>query len=244
MLTERGVVENRCFVLIDERARMVNGKRIGILSTVAADYDVAGAQLELRFPDGSSVRDEVRAGEAIEAHFFSTRTTAQLVPGPFSHALSRYTGQPLRLVRADPRLSAIDRGPPGAVSLISDASVRRLGEIAGEPVDPRRFRMLIGVGGFAAHAEDALVGRRVRIGAASVAVRGHVGRCVVTTQHPDTGAVDLPTLDLLGYRRGLDTTEPLAFGVYGEVLVPGLVRIGDPIHPEAGAAHSLVASAA
>ena len=37
-------------------------------------------------------------------------------------------------------------------------------------------------------------------------------------------------VDLLRfYRSGLDTTEPLAFGVYGEVLEPGRVAIGDPI---------------
>lgn len=229
MLTDRGVADNRAFFLVDERARMVNGKRIGILGAVAADYDIAGEQLELRFPDGSCVRDEVRAGEAIAARFFSTSTTAQLVPGPFSQALSRYAGQPLRLVRADPRRTAIDRGPRGAVSLISQASVQRLSTIAGAAVDPRRFRMLIEADGLDAHEEDTFVGRRVRIGAASAIVRGHVGRCLVTTQHPETGEVDLPTLDLLAYRRGLDTTEPLAFGVYGEVLAPGMVRLGDPV---------------
>ena len=59
---------------------------------------------------------------------------------------------------------------------------------------------------------------------------GHVGRCLVTSRDPETGEVDLPTLDLLGaYRRDLDTTEPLPFGIYGEVLVPGVVRVGDAV---------------
>jgi MOSC domain-containing protein YiiM len=40
----------------------------------------------------------------------------------------------------------------------------------------------------------------------------------------------MPTLELLRqYRGGADTTEPLAVGVYGEVLVPGTVRCGDPV---------------
>jgi uncharacterized protein YcbX len=64
-----------------------------------------------------------------------------------------------------------------------------------------------------------------------VAFRGHVGRCLVTSQSPDTGVVDLPTLELLSYRRGAATTEPLAFGVFGEVLEPGTVRIGDSVVP-------------
>ena len=58
----------------------------------------------------------------------------------------------------------------------------------------------------------------------------HVGRCSITTRHPETGAVDLPTLDLLrSYRGDVDTTEPLAFGVYGEVLEGGRVAVGDPV---------------
>ncbi len=37
-------------------------------------------------------------------------------------------------------------------------------------------------------------------------------------------------LDLLrSYRGGLDTTEPLAFGVYGEVVEPGRVALGDRV---------------
>jgi hypothetical protein len=41
----------------------------------------------------------------------------------------------------------------------------------------------------------------------------------------------MPTLELLSYRRDLPSTEPLAFGVFGEVLEPGLVRLGDPVDP-------------
>ena len=89
--------------------------------------------------------------------------------------------------------------------------------------------MLIEVAGPDPHQEDLWVGRTLRIGDAQVAMRGHVGRCLVTSQSPDTGLVDLPTLELLSYRRGLQTSEPLAFGVFGEVLEPGAVRLGDAI---------------
>jgi hypothetical protein len=90
--------------------------------------------------------------------------------------------------------------------------------------------MLIEIDGVEAHAEDAWVGHAVRIGEASVAFEGHVGRCLITSRDPDTGVVDLPTLDILrDYRRDLDTTEPLPFGVYGRVLEPGTVRVGDAV---------------
>ena len=47
--------------------------------------------------------------------------------------------------------------------------------------------------------------------------------------------VDLPTLDILGdYRGALDTTEPLPFGVWGRVLEPGTIRVGDEVTPPDG----------
>ncbi|HZD69060.1 MAG TPA: hypothetical protein VFA45_09150, partial [Actinomycetes bacterium] len=96
--------------------------------------------------------------------------------------------------------------------------------------DPRRFRMLLGVDGIAPHAEDGWLGRPVRVGGAVVVPRGHVGRCVVTTYHPQTAAHDLDTLHLLTrYRGDVDSTEALPFGVWAEVTHPGRVAVGDPV---------------
>jgi uncharacterized protein YcbX len=93
--------------------------------------------------------------------------------------------------------------------------------------------MLIEVDGLGAHEEDAWVGQSVRVGDAVIHFEGHVGRCVITTRHPEKGVVDVPTLKLLGrYRRDVDTTEPLAFGVYGRVVKPGVIRVGDPVAVE------------
>ncbi len=52
-LDELGARGNRRFYVIDERGRMVNGKRLGDLQTVIADYDVESGQLGLAFPDGT-----------------------------------------------------------------------------------------------------------------------------------------------------------------------------------------------
>jgi len=233
MLERTGVLENRRFYLIDERARMVNGKRIGILSAVRADFDADADWLTMSFPDGAQVSGPVLLGEPLETRFFSRTPVARLVTGPWSQALSQYTGVQLRLVQADPEEGGVDRGLAGTVSLISEASVARLEAVAGgREVDSRRFRMLIEVSGPEAHEEDEWVGHTMRVGGARVAFRGHVGRCLVTSQSPDTGVVDLPTLELLSYRRGAATSEPLAFGVFGEVLEPGPVRIGDSVAAE------------
>jgi uncharacterized protein YcbX len=51
----------------------------------------------------------------------------------------------------------------------------------------------------------------------------------VTTCDPDTAVSDLDTLKVLaGYRRD-GVVEPLPFGVYCDVAVPGRVRVGDAV---------------
>jgi uncharacterized protein YcbX len=153
------------------------------------------------------------------------------VRGPFSAALSDHAGERLRLVQPSDGRSAIDRGPEGGVSMISRGSLDALALVAErQSIDARRFRMTIELDGVEPFAEDGWIEREVGLGAARLRLRGHVGRCIVTSRHPESGAVDLPTLDLLrSFRAGLATTEPLPFGVYGEVLRPGEVRVGDRV---------------
>lgn len=229
-LQRTGVRENRRFYVVDARGRMLNGKQLGGLQAVIAQYSDQLRQLRMTFPDGRVIEDEVRVDGSMASRFYSRTEVGKLVMGPWSGALSEYLGQPLRLLEAG-EAGAVDRGARGAVSLISRASLIRLGEIAAtDAVDGRRFRMLLEVEGPAAHGEDEWVGHAVRIGEASVRFRGHVGRCLVTSRDPDTGCVDLPTLDIIGsYRPQHQTTEPLPFGIYGEVLEPGSIAIGDEL---------------
>jgi uncharacterized protein YcbX len=225
-LDELGALGNRRFFVIDERDHMINGKRFGPLQQVVAEC--AGDTLRLSFDDGSSVQASISLGEEITAKFFSGDVTGRLVNGPFSDALSSQLGRPLRIVEA---IGSVDRGRFGGVSLISRASLARLADEADEEsVDGRRFRMLIEIDGVAAHDEDRWVGRSARLGDAVVRFRGHVGRCLTTSRDPETGEVTLPTLDLLrAYRDSSESTEPLPFGIYGEVVTGGTVRVGDAV---------------
>jgi len=228
-----GVRENRRFYVIDARDRMVNSKVIGALQTVIADYSEDKRTLRFELPDGRVISGEIRLGDPISTRFFSQTAQGRLVEGPWSEALSQVGGRPLRLVEANGAGGGVDRGADGSVSLISRASLARLAEVAGEDsIDVRRFRMLVEIEGVDAHAEDRWVGRSVRVGEAVVSFGGHVGRCLITSRDPDTGKVDLPTLDVLGsYRTGLNTTEPLPFGIWGRVVEPGVVRVGDEVTP-------------
>jgi MOSC domain-containing protein len=227
VLGHAGVRDNRRFYVVDARRHLVNGKRLGELTAIDARY--AEPRLTLRFPDGSTVEGDVSLGDEVQTRFFSVSDTGRLVQGPWADALSEYAGRPLELVEA--RASAIDRGAMGVASVISRASLARLAQENGDDdIDWRRFRMLIEIDGLPAHGEDRWVGQATRIGGAVVKWGGHVGRCLTTSRDPDTGTIDLPTLDLLrSYRGALDTTEPLPFGVYGEVLDEGEVRVGDEV---------------
>lgn len=227
-LREHGAAGDRAFYLIDAGGEMINGKRLGELQSVVAAYDAAAGDLALTFPDGREVRAPVAHGEPLITSFFGQPRQARLLDGPWSAALSEFAGVGLRIVDGG---SAVDRGREAGVSLMSQASLGRLaGAAERDAVDGRRFRMLVEIGGVGPHEEDGWVGRRVRLGPALIRVNGHVGRCMVTTRNPETGVVDLKTLHALAaYRRDQVTTEPLPFGVYGEVLEPGTVRLGDPV---------------
>ncbi|HZE06751.1 MAG TPA: MOSC N-terminal beta barrel domain-containing protein [Solirubrobacteraceae bacterium] len=230
-LDEHGAAGNRSFYIVDDRGEMINGKRLGGLQAIVPDYDRERGELALTFPDGREVRAPVRYAATLPTRFFSRPRPARPLDGPWSQALSEHFGRPLRLVDGG---SAVDRGRKASVSLISRESLARLAGVAErDSVDGRRFRMLVEVGGGDAHQEDGWIGRRVRIGAALVAMHGHVGRCMVTTRNPESGHVDLRTLHALAaYRREIQSTEPLPFGIYGEVLAGATVRIGDAVVPD------------
>jgi uncharacterized protein len=230
VLEAGGVRGDRRFYLIDERGRMVNGKHLGALNEVTAELD-GDRQLTLDFPVSGRVSGPLEPGEALDTRFYSSARRARLMRGPFSAALSEHAGTQLRLVEPLDGRSAIDRGPDGGVSLISRASLFHLAQVAERSeIDARRFRMSIEIDGVGEFEEDRWVERELRVGDARLRLRGHVGRCIVTSRHPETGEVDLPTLDhLRSFRAGLATTEPLAFGVYGAVLRPGVVSVGDAV---------------
>ncbi len=228
-LTEAGVTGDRAFFLVDENDRLVNSKGLGILQQVVPRYDDAAGLLTLTFPDSTTVSQPLHFEGELAARFWSTTLDVRVVDGPWSDAISNFAGRNLRLVRAP--APATDRLRSGAATLLGTGSLgamaRRLGV---DHVDGRRFRMNFGIDGLGEHEEDEWLGLRVRLGEAIVVPQGNVGRCAVTTQNPETGAPDLDTLKALAaYRRDVETTEPLPFGVHVAVAEPGLVRVGDSV---------------
>jgi len=231
-LTARGVEEDRRFCIVDEAGRMLNAKRVAAFISVCPEFDDAMTELTLHLPTGKRVRGPVELGAPITVAIYRRAVPAREVRGPFTDALSGLDGRTARLVRFDEPGEGVDRaGKDGSVTLLSSSSLDALAEAAQSdgPVDPRRFRMLIGVTGVPAHAEDGWMRKRVRVGSAVVVPLGNVGRCAVTTLDPRSGVSDLDTLAALARYRPEDTTEPLAFGVWARVAEPGTVSVGDDV---------------
>jgi uncharacterized protein YcbX len=106
------------------------------------------------------------------------------------------------------------------VSLISIQTASALN------ADPRRFRanIYVDLASGEPFGEDALVGRRLRIGAkAVVAVTDRDPRCKMITLDPDTGEANP---DLI---RKVTVEREGMVGVYGAVLVEGVIQPGDKI---------------
>jgi uncharacterized protein len=226
-----GVNDNRRFYLIGDDDRRYEITRDGRTALVVPAYDAETDLLSLGFPDSSVAEDRVELDDAVVTDFYGRPVSGRVVKGPWAEALSRFIGKPIRLVKADRPAGGVDR-ERGPVSMVSDASVSELARQAGvAEVDGRRFRMLITLDGCRPHEEDEWVGREVRLGEVVVRVLEQVARCAATTYSPDTGTRDLDTLRIIRGYRGVRAGKNLDFGIYGEVVRPGRVTVGDPVEP-------------
>src|SRR5207248_4628359 len=127
----------------------------------------------------------------------------------------------LKLLRSDKAMT--DCRP---LSIFAVQSAKKLGEETGMTVDKRRFRAnvyldLTSSDGF---AEDAFVGRSIRIGPkVIVSILERDPRCMMITLDPDTAEKSPAIL------KAVAQAHSGMAGVYGAVLVEGMIRKGDPV---------------
>ncbi len=227
-LTEGGIVENRRFFLVDGEGKRLRSSLTSWPMVLRADYDIAAERLRISFPDGAITEGSALGnGEVVDVDYHDSLVPCRVLDGEWTERLSRLAGHPVRLVRPDEH-GHVQEAP---VTLLSEASLDRLGREAGRPVDGRRFRMLLTLSGCRPHEEDDWEGRLLRIGGAVIRAGGPVDRCAMTTRDPDTGATDLDTLRLIKGYRGMSERKTIDFGVYAEIVEPGAVRVGDTVEP-------------
>ena len=223
-----GAVGDRDFYLVDERDAMYSVIKSGAFVGISAH--VNDGMLTLTEGDQVIASGPVQPTEPHDASFFGYKQVpGRFVPGPWDAVLSERAGRSVRLVQAFQSGGGHDIEP---LTFVGRSSLARLSQQAGAAVDSRRFRMLVEFDGAPAHAEDRWHGRQARIGSAVVEFGGLVPRCAATTRHPESGEIDLQTLKLIGDYRGRQETEfgpSFTFGIYGMVVQPGRISVGDDI---------------
>lgn len=185
-----------------------------------------------RFP--SLARIKTRLGEATgafhlgDAHGFGVEARLDTAEG--RTAIERFlqaflgeeaTGQ-LRVLEGQHGHRFMDH-PQGFISVINLASVRAVANAIGEDVDPLRFRANVYVDDLPAWAEDEwVVGTKVTLGEAGLAMFKPIVRCVATHVNLDTGERDIDMVGQLREHFGRDT-----LGNYFSIERSGRIADGD-----------------
>lgn len=184
------------------------GGRTAALMAIRAATDTATGRVALAHPNRPAI--EIDPDDPADA----AALVAWLAP---LHDPARV--QPAFVVRAGRGMT--DSAFP-SVALLNEASLAALGERLGRPLERERFRGNVWLDGLAPFEEFDLVGREIRIGGATFAVRERITRCVATTVDPATGVSDADTLG--GLQGGWGHKD---FGVYAEVTGGGRIAVGD-----------------
>jgi hypothetical protein len=224
-LRESGAVGDRAFFVIDDQDKLLSLTRTGAFASLRA---VVGEELVLWEGEEVVCHGPVRLGAPVWADFYNFKlVSGRVVDGPWTELLSDRAGAPVRLVKADAPGGGVDIGP---VTVLGSASVKRLAAQAGEPVDPRRFRMLIALDTDEPHVEDTWHGMRLVGQHIELRIGDPIARCAAITRHPDRGERDQQLVRLIRDYRGmheLPRGPAVPFGVYAHVLRPGRLAAGE-----------------
>lgn len=201
----RGVAGDRLFAVRDSAGKFGSGKntrrfrKIEGLFRYQASYRGDIPQIEL--PSG-----EVVGGDESSIH----------------QVLSEALGYEVVLAQ-ESEISHLDAGP---VHLVTSCSLEWLrAAMPGARIDSRRFRpnLVIGLPG-AGPIEQSWIGKRLRVGEeAEMVVSAPTERCGMVA----FAQGDLPKEP--GILRHITQRADLRFGIYAKTLVPGIIRLNDPV---------------
>jgi uncharacterized protein len=200
----RGLVGDRLWAVRDDDGKLGSGKntrrfrRMPGLFLLRGHFGDPVPVVEL--PDGRRLRADEPAGHRAVSQLLGRRVT----------------------IEPETTVMHYDEGP---VSLISTASLRRLHDLLGEPVDALRFRanLLVDVPGNG-FVEDGWLGQTIHIGSEVVLrARQRLTRCVM---------IDLAQEDAPAHGELLGTVadhHDMTFGIWASVERPGRIGLHDTV---------------
>jgi uncharacterized protein YcbX len=227
-LTADGPLGDRVFCLVDRsRGRILRTVENPALLRACARWESGVLSVDLSGHTIEGVPSP--SDETLNLDYWGRAAAVQSCVGPWSEAYSEHLGYDVVLCCC---VGAGQVVYGASVTVVTTASMRLLSQRLGREVGSERFRstLLVDTSDSTAHVEDSWVGRELRIGKATVRVKGVVPRCAVVDLDPVTGQKDASVLrELSEYR--LSRGE-ISFGVDAEVTVAGGVRIGDRVELE------------
>ncbi|HET7410399.1 MAG TPA: MOSC N-terminal beta barrel domain-containing protein [Paracoccaceae bacterium] len=191
-------------------ATFVNQTHVPRLAQIGVAFDEAAGRLTLRHPDlpELAVTPGTTDGDAALTDWIAPLVEGTPRQGPFTVAWAESV-----------QFTDFEETH---VSIGSLSSRRALEEIAGQPLEPIRFRMNLWLEGLSPWEDLDLVGRDIEVGPARLRVIRRDARCNATTASPATGERDVPVVALL--KKTFGHTD---FGIYAQVVRGGTVRRGD-----------------
>jgi uncharacterized protein YcbX len=212
-VTPTGLGGDRAFAIFDvETGLGLTARRVPELLFGRARATDEGVAIEL--PDGSVAHDD-RALSRWLGREVTLRAAASAGPREYENPLDFEDERASEWIRFRGSGGAFHDSDRTQVSLLSTRTIGAW--------DRRRFRANVIVDG---GEEDDLVGVRVRVGEAVLAIVKQISRCVMTTRaQPDGIDRDLDVLRVINRERA----GHLAVGAL--VVQPGVVRVGDELAP-------------
>lgn len=180
------------------------------------------ARLKTRYDEGTGVLSIAQGDKVAAAGDLRTAEGRAAI----ERFLETYLGEELRgppkLLAAPPGFRFMD-SRNGFLSIIDLASVAAIAEAVGrKAIDPLRFRANVHVEGLGPWGEFALVGKRLKLGEATVEVIKRIDRCAATDVDPSAGIRDLRIVETMERRFGHHDC-----GIYARVIEGGRLRRGD-----------------
>jgi uncharacterized protein len=182
------------------------------------------ARLKTRFDDATSVLSISQGGSVVAAGDVRTQAGRQAIDAFFSGHFAAELRGDARLLTAPPGFRFMD-SRNGFLSIIDLASVAAIAGAAGRAsIDPLRFRANVYTDGLGAWGEFDLVGKRMRLGDATLEIIKRIDRCAATDVDPSTGIRDLRVMELLEQTFGHHDC-----GVYARIITSGTITKGDQL---------------
>jgi uncharacterized protein YcbX len=236
----RGFAGDRRWMVIDDHGRFQTRRELPHMALFDVAFD--GDALILTHPELGTHRVDRPGDDAavVEAKIWRDATSTRLAPPATTAFLSQALGKPVRLVHqpdtvrrpVDPRYAAEDDqvsladGFPFLIT--TEASLEALNARLAVPVGMDRFRPNIVIAGADAWAEDRW--RRIRIGTVTLRIVKPCARCIITTQHPLTGAQEQGNDPLTTLRAmGRMAKNGIIFGQNAIADGPGEIAVGDAV---------------